>query len=104
MYRPAAVTGFALACPIRYQGQELVELGRGKFSEWVVPAGRYILTNNTAGVEVTVYPGETQFVRCQVKPGFLTGRADLQIVDQQSFEQHASSFQRKNIAAGNPAR
>lgn len=80
-YRGGAITGAAVACPIRYKGEQLVELGRGKAFTWDVEPGRYILENKTSSVEVSVEPGETRYVRCQIKTGFLSGRADLQIVD-----------------------
>lgn len=99
MYRPSAIMGMGLACPIRYKGQEIVELGRGKFAEWTVPAGSYILANKTASVEVNVLPGTTKYVRCQIKPGFMTGRADLQIVDQESFAEHQADYEQKQVTA-----
>ncbi len=97
MFRPSSIMGMGLACPIRYRGQELVELGRGKFAEWVVPAGSYILGNKTASVEVNVVAGHSKFIRCQIKPGFMTGRADLQIVDQESFAEHQADYEQKQI-------
>lgn len=100
MFRPGAIMGMGVACPIRYDGKEVVELGRNKFAEWTVPAGRYILTNKTASVEVTVDPGETRYVRCQIKTGFMTGRADLQIVDAASFNAKAAEFEKKDVNAG----
>ncbi|RVT92925.1 hypothetical protein [Sphingomonas crocodyli] len=99
IYRPSAIMGYGVACPVRYRGHEIVELGRGKFAEWVVPAGPYILTNKTASVEVNVRPGQTSYVRCQIKTGFMTGRADLQIVDQESFAEHQADYVRKDISA-----
>lgn len=99
MYRPSALMGMGLACPIRYKGQEIVELGRSKFAEWAVPAGSYILANKTASVEVNVFPGQTKYVRCQIKPGFMTGRADLQIVDQESYAEHQADYEQKQITA-----
>ena len=98
IYRGSNVMGAALACPVRYKGQEIVELGRGKFAEWDVPAGRYILTNKTASVEVSVDPGETRYVRCMIKTGFLTGRADFQIVDEESFAENRKDYEEKAIA------
>jgi len=98
MYRPGAIMGMGLGCPIRYHGTEVVELGRNKYAEWHVPPGRYILTNKTASVEINVAPGESRYVRCQIKTGFLTGRADLQIVDRESFAEHASEFERKEVS------
>lgn len=97
MFRTGGIIGAAIACPIRYKGGELIELGRGKYGEWSVKPGRYILTNKTASVEITVDPGETRYVRCQIKPGFLTGRADLQIVDAESFKANAAEFERKEV-------
>ena len=96
IYRGGGVIGAAVACPVRYQGKEIVELGRGKFAEWNVAPGRYILTNKTASVEVHVNPGETRYVRCQIKAGFMSGRADLQIVDQESYSS-AGGLERKDI-------
>jgi len=98
MYRPSSIMGYAVACPIRFKGQELVELGRGKFAEWSVPQGHYILTNKTGSVDVTVDPGGTSYVRCTIKPGFMTGRADLQIVDQESFAEHQKDYEKKEVA------
>jgi hypothetical protein len=100
IYRPSSIMGAAIACPVRYKGRELVELGRGKYAEWAVPAGQYILTNKTASVQAIVQPGETAYVRCQIKTGFMTGRADLQIVDRESFAEHQADFERKDVVAG----
>lgn len=99
MYRGSGVMGAALGCPLRYKGREIVELGRGKFAKWAVPAGRYILVNGTASVEVSVMPGETRYVRCQIKTGFLTGRADLQIVDEETFAAHRADYEEKPVSS-----
>lgn len=97
MYRGSSVMGAALGCPIRYKEKEVVELGRGKYAEWVVPAGHYILTNKTASVDVHVDAGDTAYIRCQIKPGMLTGRADLQIVDKESFAEHQADYAKKEV-------
>lgn len=97
MYRQGAMMGLALGCPIRYKGQEIVELGRNKFAEWDVSPGSYILSNKTSSVEVNVFPGQTKYVRCQIKTGFMTGRADLQIVDEETFREHGAEYERKEV-------
>ena len=97
MYRPGSIMGMGIACPIRFEGKELVELARGKYAEWPVSAGHYVLTNKTSSVEVSVNPGETRYVRCIIKPGFMTGRADLQIADEASFSEHSKDFEKKPI-------
>lgn len=86
IYRGSSVWGAAVGCPVRHEGRELIDLSRGKFAEWKLPAGRYVLTNKTSSIEIAVDPGEVRYVRCVVKPGFLAGRADLQIADRASFE------------------
>jgi len=98
VYRGSTVMGAAIACPIRYKGQEIVELGRGKYAEWKVQPGRYILTNKTASVEVTVGAGEVQYVRCRIKVGMWVGLADLQIVDEESFSASRHTYTKKEIA------
>ncbi len=97
LYRQSSIMGLGVACPIRYKGQEIVELGRGKFAEWNVPAGVYVVNNKTASVQVSVEAGKSSFVRCMIKPGFLSGRADLQIVDEESFNQHRNGFEKKAV-------
>lgn len=86
IYRRGSVMGFGLGCPVRYQGRLVVDASPGNALRWKVKPGRYILENGTSSVELTVEAGETRYVRCQVKPGFLTGRADLQVVDGTEFE------------------
>ena len=98
MYRQGSIMGAALGCPIRYRGEELVELGRNKFAEWEVPPGSYILSNKTSSIEVNVFPGQTKFVRCVIKSGMLSGRADLQIVDEETFQKNSDDFERKDVA------
>lgn len=100
MYRQASFVGGGIGCPIRYKGREIVGLGRGRYAEWHVAAGRYIINNKTSSIEVSVAPGETRYVRCQVKAGLLIGRADLQIVDKEAFEEHRAGFTIKETTAG----
>ena len=95
LYRGSSVIGAGIACPIRYEGKEIVELARGKYAEWAVNPGHYVLTNKTSSVDVAVGPGETRYVRCMIKPGFWVGRADLQIADQASFNEHSKEFEKK---------
>lgn len=96
IYRRGSLVGSAVACPIRYKGAELVELvelGRSKAFEWKVQPGRYILENKSSSIEVSVEAGETRYVRCQMKSGFLTSRADLQIVDGTEYADKKDGFE-----------
>jgi hypothetical protein len=85
IYRRGSVVGAAIACPVRSGGRDLVELGRGRYAELDVEPGRHILENKNASVEVSVLAGETRYIRCQIKSGFMSGRADFQIVDGSEF-------------------
>lgn len=97
IFRPSSIVGYAVACPVRWHEREVVELGRGKYAEWKVPPGQYILTNKTSNVQVNVAAGETQYVRCTIKPGILSGRADLQMVDRETFDQHKADYAKKDV-------
>lgn len=93
MYRPRTLVGAAVGCPIRIKGIEVVELGRGKYFEMPVEAGRHILTNKTSSIEVNVEPGETRYVRCHMAAGFLAARAKLEIVGPESFEPDRDKYE-----------
>lgn len=91
-YRTATIVGAAVGCPIRHEGKEVVELGRGKYAEWEVPAGRYVLLNKSSSLEVSVNPGETRYVRCNMRNG-----AELQFSDEATFKDVASKYERKEL-------
>jgi len=93
VYRRGSVWGAAIGCPIRFEGEDVTELGRGRFAELDVEPGRYILENRHTSVEVLVEPGETRYVRCQIKRGFLSGRAELQVVSGAEFDDRRSDFE-----------
>jgi hypothetical protein len=104
VFRSGAFFGAVLGCPIRHKGQEIASLGRNDYVEWNVGAGRYILTNKHSGVEVNVAPGETRYVRCEMKTGFSKGRADLQIVDDAEFSKSADQMTQKPLTASASAK
>lgn len=91
--------GAAVGCPVRHEGSQIVDLSPGKFIEWKVPPGRYVLLNKTASIEVTVETGKTSYVRCVIKTGFLTGRSDLQLADRASFEKNAADYDSLGVLA-----
>lgn len=96
VYRQGSMFGAAVACPIRIEGVEVAELGRGKYVELEVAAGRHILTNKNSSVEVTVEDGETRYVRCKIRAGILAGGAELQIVGPADFNEIARKLERKD--------
>lgn len=92
-YRGESIMGAALGCPVRYEGNTIVDLDPGKYLEWKVRPGRYVLLNKTASVEVTVEDGKASYVRCVIKTGFMSGRSDLQLSDRATFEQHSADYE-----------
>ncbi len=97
LYRGATLVGAPIACPIRHEGREIVELGRGKYAEWRVKPGRYLLNNKTASIEVSVEPGETRYVRCAISPGIMLHRTIFQLSDKATFDQDSAKFERKDV-------
>lgn len=95
MYRGSTVVGAAVACPIRFQNREIVELGRGKFAQVDVAPGDYILADKISSVTVHVVPGETSYVRCVVKMGIMAGRSILEPVDKDTFESKRAGLAEK---------
>ncbi len=63
MYRGQSIFGAAISCPNHHEGKEIVELWRGKFAEWRVKPGRYVLSNKILSVETTIQFRQTVSVR-----------------------------------------
>lgn len=91
-YRTGTLFGAAGACPIRYKGREIAELGRGKYVEIPAPQGDHVFSNKVSGIVVTVVAGETHYVRCRMS-GEMFGGAILQVVDGTDFI--ARKYERK---------
>ena len=101
-FRPKSIMGAAVACPIRLNGRQVVELGRGKYARFSAKPGRYVFNNNTAGVEVNAQSGQSYFIRCSVKPGFASGRSDLQFSDETAFVKVNAKEAVPDVPAINP--
>lgn len=92
-FRSATLAGAGLACPIRYKGVEIIELGRGKYAQVDVKPGRYIFANRSSGVEVSVDPGETRYVRCRQN----NMSAEIQLVDEETYQRYAKDLEPKDM-------
>lgn len=99
-YRTSSIVGASVDCLIRYQGREVVDLNRGEHAEWEVPVGYYNFSTKTNNLQVTVDPGQTRYVRCNIKMGLLSGRPDLEKSDALSYGKHAADYQRTPIMFG----
>ena len=63
VYRPGAILGAAIGCPVRLLGEKVTELGRGKFKVLNLPEGRHILQNKTSSLDAReLNPTDAEYV------------------------------------------
>jgi hypothetical protein len=82
-YRTGGISGAALGCAVFDVGaaDKLSSLGAGKYFILVSDPGPRSFTVKSLetkdALTLEIEEGETQFVRCKIKTGFLSGRADI---------------------------
>ena len=82
-YRTGGLSGAALGCAVFDVGaaDKLSSLGAGKYFILVSdpgPRGFTVKSLETKdALTLEIEEGETQFVRCKIKTGFMSGRADI---------------------------
>ena len=82
-YRTGGLSGAALGCAVFDVGAEdkLSSLGSGKYFILVSEPGPRSFTVKSLetkdALTLEIEEGETQFVRCKIKTGFMSGRADI---------------------------
>lgn len=82
-YRTGGLSGAALGCAVFDVGKEdkLSSLGAGKYFILVSDPGPRSFTVKSLetkdALTLEIEEGETQFVRCKIKTGFMSGRADI---------------------------
>lgn len=82
-YRTGGLSGAALGCAVFDVGAEdkLSSLGSGKYFILVSEPGPRNFTVKSLetkdALTLEIEEGETQFVRCKIKTGFMSGRADI---------------------------
>ncbi|AUX70343.1 hypothetical protein CHX26_13305 [Porphyrobacter sp. HT-58-2] len=82
-YRTGGLSGAALGCAVFDVGAEdkLSSLGAGRYFVLVSEPGPRSFTVKSLetkdALTLEIEPDETQFVRCKIKSGFMSGRADI---------------------------
>lgn len=82
-YRTGGLSGAALGCAVFDVGvaDKLSSLGSGKYFVLVSDPGPRSFTVKSLetkdALTLEIEEGETQFVRCKIKTGFMSGRADI---------------------------
>lgn len=82
-YRTGGLSGAALGCAVFDVGaaDKLSSLGAGRYFVLVSEPGARSFTVKSLetkdAITLEIEPDETQFVRCKIKSGFMSGRADI---------------------------
>ena len=82
-YRTGGLSGAALGCAVFDVGaaDKLSSLGAGRYFVLVSEPGPRSFTVKSLetkdALTLEIEPDETQFVRCKIKSGFMSGRADI---------------------------
>jgi hypothetical protein len=90
-YRTGGISGAALGCAVFDSGAEekLSSLGAGKYFVLVSEPGPRSFTVKSLetkdALTLEIEPDETQFVRCKIKSGFMSGRADIAPSNESEF-------------------
>lgn len=90
-YRTGGISGAALGCAVFDVGAEdkLSPLGAGKYFVLVSDPGPRSVTVKSLetkdAMTLEIEEGETQFVRCKIKSGFMSGRADIAPSNESEF-------------------
>lgn len=96
-YRTGGLSGAALGCAVFDSGatDKLSSLGAGRYFVLVSDPGprsftvKSLETKDAMALEIE--PGETQFVRCKIKSGFMSGRADIAPSNEGEFRKRYSN-------------
>lgn len=99
LFRGGTLYAAAAACPIHYNGQEIVELGRNKYAEWSVTPGNYIIYNKFNNLTVSVSAGETKYIRCHIKSTAFSNKSQFRVVSQAVFDARSDELEPKKILA-----
>ncbi|WP_086608995.1 hypothetical protein [Erythrobacter donghaensis] len=92
-YRTGGLSGAALGCAVFDVGAEdkLSSLGAGKYFVLVSDPGPRSFTVKSLetkdALTLEIEEGETQFVRCKIKTGFMSGRADIAPSTEKEFRE-----------------
>ena len=78
-YRPSAM-GMAMGCTVKEGETKISSVGNGKYVIVVAEPGKHEYTVHSEAKDqltLLVEPDETQYVRCKIKMGIMSGRPDI---------------------------
>ena len=84
-YRSGTIIGAALGCSVKENGDQLAQLGAGRYQALEFKPGRHTFVNRSGGLDVDLKPGERRYVACKIKAGFFSGTPSLSVSDEATF-------------------
>ena len=91
-WRPGSIMGMALGCTVHEGESEVARLGSGKHFVVNVEPGKHVYSTHGQAADalnLEVEADETYFVKCKIGTGVVTGGAQLEPSDRESFAKRA---------------
>ena len=91
-FRPGTIIGAALGCTVHEGDREVARLGAGKYYVITEEPGKHMFTTRGQAADtlnLEVEADETYFVKCKIGNGTISGAAQLEPSDRNSFAQKA---------------
>ena len=91
-FRPGTIIGAALGCTVHEGDREVARLGAGKYYVIAEEPGKHIFTTRGQAADalnLEVEADETYFVKCKIGNGTISGAAQLEPSDRDSFANKA---------------
>lgn len=100
-FRPGSMMGMAMGCQVNEgEGEpdeaKLSSMGNGKYFIYQTAPGPHsfwVRNENTDAVTLLIEPDETQFVRCRIKMGIMSGRPDIAPSDGATFAEASDGLE-----------
>ena len=91
-FRPGTMFGMALGCTVHEGDHEVARLGAGKYYVVTEDPGMHKFSTKGQAADtlnLEVEPDETYFVKCKIGSGVVSGAAQLEPSDRESFTKKA---------------
>ena len=91
-FRPGTIIGAALGCTVHENGREVARLGAGKYYVITEEPGKHVFSTRGQAADtlnLETEADETYFVKCKIGNGTISGAAQLEPSDRETFAKKA---------------
>jgi hypothetical protein len=91
-FRPGSIVGMALGCTVHEGDRQVARLGSGKYYVITAEPGKHMFSTrgqSADALNLEVEADETYFVKCKIGSGVVSGAAQLEPSDRESFAKKA---------------